>query len=253
VCAKNVSFAYPARPDVNVLEDVNLDIPAGSRVAVLGRSGCGKSTLAALLAGLYMPNKGRVIVDGVDIWSQPGGTAWVRSQLGVISQEPTLFALSVRDNVAYGLDAETGATGMMVEMAAETARVTEFTTQLPLGLETEAGERGQALSGGQKQRVCIARALARQPRILIFDEATSALDLHSERLVQAALADVLAGGKVTCLVITHRLSALQWVDRIAVVSEQGCLVQEGLKDEVMGRPCAALQAILHGGAAGTKL
>ena len=203
---EDVSFVYPARPTSHVLQGLSLDIPAGSRVAVLGRSGSGKSTIALLLAGLYEPISGRVLVDGRDMFSDASTTAWVRSQLGVISQEPTLFAMSIRQNVEYGLNSEFTEleSDQLVKEAAAVAHVNEFADFLPLGMDTLSGERGQALSGGQKQRVCIARALAKKPRMLIFDEATSALDLRSERAVHQALEEVLSSGDCTCLVITHR-------------------------------------------------
>ena len=206
---EDVSFVYPARPTAHVLQGLTLDIPSGSRVAVLGRSGSGKSTIALLLAGLYEPISGRILVDGQDMFSDAQTTAWVRSQLGVISQEPTLFAMSIQQNVEYGLNSSIESQDVeenqrAVKEAAAAAHVNEFAEFLPLGMDTPAGERGQALSGGQKQRVCIARALARKPRMLIFDEATSALDLRSERAVHQALQEVLSSGDCTCLVITHR-------------------------------------------------
>lgn len=247
---EDVSFVYPARPTAHVLQGLTLDIPSGSRVAVLGRSGSGKSTIALLLAGLYEPISGRILVDGQDMFSDTQTTAWVRSQLGVISQEPTLFAMSIQQNVEYGLNSSIPSQDVSeenqraVKEAAAAAHVNEFADFLPLGMDTLAGERGQALSGGQKQRVCIARALARKPRMLIFDEATSALDLRSERAVHQALQGVLSSGDCTCLVITHRMSSLQWCDRVAVVHE-GQIVQYGQKDEVLENPCAALRSILR--------
>lgn len=245
---EGVSFAYPERPDAPVLQGVDLDIPAGARVALLGRSGSGKSTVAQLLAGLYAPTGGRVLLDGVDVFAEPRNAVWARTQLGVISQEPTLFALSVRDNVAYGMSgaAPPEEREAALEAAVHAAHVDEFAARLPQGLETPAGERGQALSGGQRQRVCIARALARRPRMLVFDEATSALDRRSEEMVHTALREILANEECTCLVITHRLSALQWVGRVAVMDE-GRVVQYGPRDEVLGNPCPALRSMLHGG------
>lgn len=251
---EDVSFYYPTRPDAPVLRGLDLDIPAGARVALLGGSGSGKSTVALLLTGLYQPTGGRILADGHDVFGVPGCAAWARSQLGVVSQEPTLFALSLKDNIAYGIpggeladpgdDAgkASGAiidTSAAVSRASRSAHVDEFAERMPEGFDTAVGERGLALSGGQRQRVCIARALARNPRMLIFDEATSALDLRSEALVNAALSEALATGTRTCLVITHRLSALQWVDRVAVIHE-GAIVQYGERDEVMSNPCQAL-------------
>ncbi|CAE7223632.1 ABCB10 [Symbiodinium sp. CCMP2592] len=247
---ESVSFSYPTRP-TPVLQNLSLDIPAGARVALLGRSGSGKSTVALLLAGLYPPSQGKIFVDDRDMYADDSTPSWVRSQLGVISQEPTLFALTIRENVEYGVDGENFQTeeaseenSRLILEATSAAHVNEFAEHLPLGLDTPAGERGQALSGGQKQRVCIARALARKPRMLVFDEATSALDLRSERLVHKALKEVLSAGDCTCLVITHRMSALEWCDRVAVVHE-GSVVQYGEKNEVLNNPCAALQSILR--------
>eukprot|EP00930_Biecheleria_cincta_P046719 TRINITY_DN32256_c0_g1_i1.p1 TRINITY_DN32256_c0_g1~~TRINITY_DN32256_c0_g1_i1.p1 ORF type:complete len:679 (+),score=69.21 TRINITY_DN32256_c0_g1_i1:44-2080(+) len=241
---EGVSFSYPSRPEAPVLQGLDLDIPSGSRVALLGRSGSGKSTVAVLLAGLYEPSAGRILVDDKVVNESTG--AWVRSQIGVISQDPTLFALSIKENVEYGM--EPGATHESdVNAAILAAHVEDFTKLLPQGLETPAGERGQSLSGGQKQRVCIARALAKRPRMLVFDEATSALDLQSERLVHNSLKDLLSSGDCSCLVITHRMSALEWVDRVAVVHE-GRIVQYGLKEDVLRSPCEALQIILRSNA-----
>ncbi|CAE8694195.1 unnamed protein product, partial [Polarella glacialis] len=148
---EDVSFTYPNRPEVPVLQGLDLDIPAGARVALLGRSGSGKSTVALMLAGLYEPSAGRIFVDGEDMFARPEGAALVRSQLGVISQEPTLFALSIRDNVAYGLGSETrDDDAAAIQDAISAAHVEEFTQLLPQGLDTPSGERGQSLSGGQK-------------------------------------------------------------------------------------------------------
>jgi len=238
---EGINFSYPLRPEAPVIRGLDLDIPAGARVALLGGSGSGKSTVALLLGGLYAPSSGRILVDGHDIVGSDELAAWTRGQLGIVSQEPTLFALSIRDNIAYGVDGEIGDN---IRAASATAHVDEFVPQLPDGLDTAVGERGMALSGGQRQRVCIARALARSPRMLVFDEATSSLDIRSEGLVNAALSTAFAQRTRTCLVITHRLSALQWVDRVAVMHD-GRIVQYGERDFVMSNPCEALAALIR--------
>jgi len=214
---EGVGFAY--RPGQPVLEDVDLVVPRGSVVALVGPSGAGKSTLVDLIARFHDPSAGRITVDGVDV--REFGIASLRACLGVVSQETVLFHDTVRSNLAYGMAGKTPAD---VERAARAAYAHEFVSALPRGYDTVVGERGTQLSGGQRQRLAIARAILRDPPILILDEATSALDTEAERLVQAAVERLLAGR--TVLVIAHRLSTVQRADQI-VVMDQGRIVERG--------------------------
>jgi subfamily B ATP-binding cassette protein MsbA len=214
---QGVGFAY--RPGQPVLRDIDLAVPRGSVVALVGPSGAGKSTLVDLIARFYDPSAGRITVDGVDV--REFGIASLRACLGVVSQETVLFHDTVRSNVAYGMTDKTPAE---VERAARAAYAHEFVSALPRGYDTVVGERGTQLSGGQRQRLAIARAILRDPPILILDEATSALDTEAERLVQAAIERLLAGR--TVFVIAHRLSTVQRADQI-VVMDQGRIVERG--------------------------
>ena len=220
-----VRFAYPGRPDVTVLDGVDLVIEPGTVVALVGPSGAGKSTVAALLQRLYDPVGGAVRLDGADLRElEP---AWLRSQIGVVAQEPLLFSRSIAANIRYGRD---GASEAEVEAAARAANVHDFVAALPEGYATEVGERGVRLSGGQKQRVAIARALLKDPPVLILDEATSALDAESEALVREALERLMRGR--TSLVIAHRLSTVRGADRV-VVLDGGRVAEAGPHDELM--------------------
>uniref|UniRef100_A0A915IGS0 Mitochondrial potassium channel ATP-binding subunit n=1 Tax=Romanomermis culicivorax TaxID=13658 RepID=A0A915IGS0_ROMCU len=208
----NVSFTYPNRPDFTVLKDFALTIQPGQIVALCGHSGAGKSTVAALLERFYDVDSGSVTIDGNDVKNLD--IKWLRGKaVGFISQEPVLFHTTIKENIRYG---KPEATDYEVLEAAKIANADSFIRTFPDGYDTVAGERGVALSGGQKQRIAIARALLKNPPILILDEATSALDAESERLVQEAL-DRAEKGR-TVLVIAHRLSTLQNADKIAVVS-----------------------------------
>ncbi len=222
---EDVSFAYPTRPDAAVLAGLDLELDPGRVVALVGPSGGGKSTVAALLSRFYDPDAGRIVLDGVDYRDlEPD---WLRGQVGVVSQEPILFATSVRENILYG---RPGASTEEVEAAAEAANAHDFITAFGDGYETTVGERGVRLSGGQKQRVAIARALLKDPRILVLDEATSALDAESEHLVQEALSRLMKGR--TTLVIAHRLSTVKEADRVLVLDE-GRVVQSGPHGELV--------------------
>lgn len=222
---KNVTFAYPTRPDAVVLKDFNLKIPAGKTIAIVGTSGNGKSTLAALLERFYDVNDGRVTIDGVDV--REFDCKWLRGRaLGLISQEPVLFATTVRENIRYG---KPEATDDEILKAAMTANAHDFIKAFPEGYDTMVGERGMALSGGQKQRIAIARAVLKNPPIFILDEATSALDSASEKVVQKAL-ETAAKGR-TVLVIAHRLSTVINAD-IIVVLNMGKIVEMGTHDQL---------------------
>jgi subfamily B ATP-binding cassette protein HlyB/CyaB len=238
---EHVTFRY--RVDgPEALHDVSLTVPAGQLVGIVGPSGSGKSTLAKLAQRLYVPESGRVLVDGVDLAQVD--PAWLRRQIGVVLQENVLFNSSIRENIAL---ADPGMGMDRVIAAAELAGAHDFILELPEGYDTIVGERGSSLSGGQRQRIAIARALIADPRILIFDEATSALDYESERIVQQNMA-LIARGR-TVLVIAHRLSALRLADRIITI-ERGRLVEDGTHDDLIktgGRYATLyrLQAGLH--------
>lgn len=215
----DVSFRYPARPDAEVLTNVSLALRPGEVVALVGPSGSGKSTIAALLARMYDPVSGKIVLDGRDLVSLD--VEWLRTQVGAVSQEPLLFARSIADNIRY---ARPTATDAEVEEAARTANALEFVKRFPDGFATMVGERGVQLSGGQKQRIAIARAVLKDPRILVLDEATSALDAESEHLVKEALERLMKGR--TTLIIAHRLSTVMGADRVLVL-DRGRVVQEG--------------------------
>jgi len=216
---RELEFAYPGRPDLAVLQRLNLSLRPDEVVALVGHSGSGKSTVAALLSRLYDPQRGTIELDGRDYLELD--VNWVREQVGVVSQEPILFATSILNNIRYGRpDAELEE----VFAAAKASNAHDFILGFPEGYEALVGERGVRLSGGQKQRVAIARALLKDPKILVLDEATSALDSESEHLVQEALERLMQGR--TTLIIAHRLSTVRDADRVCVL-EDGKIIQEG--------------------------
>lgn len=222
----NVSFSYPCRPGFPVLKDFTLTLPPGRIVALVGQSGGGKTTVASLLERFYDPVAGRVTLDGRDLRTLD--PSWLRSQvIGFISQEPVLFGTTIMENIRFG---KLGASDEEVYAAAREANAHEFITSFPEGYNTIVGERGTTLSGGQKQRLAIARALIKQPAVLILDEATSALDAESERVVQEAL-DRASTGR-TVLVIAHRLSTVRDAHHIVVMAH-GCVCEEGTHDELL--------------------
>ncbi|MCB9663106.1 MAG: ATP-binding cassette domain-containing protein [Alphaproteobacteria bacterium] len=222
---RDVVFAYPTRPEVRVLDGLTLEVAPGEVVALVGTSGAGKSTIASLLLRYYDPGTGWIEVDGRRL-DALDPRAW-RRHVGVVSQEPVLFATTLRDNVRYG---RATATDDEVWEALRAANAEAFVRAFPEGLDTAVGERGVRLSGGQKQRVAIARALLKDPAVLILDEATSALDAENEHLVQEAL-DRLMRGRTT-LVIAHRLSTIQTADRV-VVLEAGRVAETGSHAELI--------------------
>lgn len=214
---EHVNFAYtPERP---ILHDVDFEIPAGRKVAVVGPSGAGKSTLARLLFRFYDVSEGRVLVNGQDVREVTQDS--LRSQIGIVPQDTVLFNDTIEYNIAYG---RPGATREEIEAAARTANIHDFIASLPQGYDTVVGERGLKLSGGEKQRIAIARAVLKNPRILVFDEATSSLDSHSEKLILEALQQ--AASNHTTLVIAHRLSTIVDADQILVM-DQGRIVERG--------------------------
>lgn len=217
VVLEGVDFAYPSRPEEPVLQGLSLRLEPGRVVALVGPSGSGKSTVAALLSRFYDPGAGAIRLDGRDL--RELDPSWLREQVGVVSQEPMLFACSIADNIRYG---RPYATDEEVREAARAANAHDFIESFTEGYDTLVGERGVRLSGGQKQRVAIARALLKDPRVLILDEATSALDAESEHLVQEALDRLMVGR--TTLVIAHRLSTVKDADRVVVLD--GGIVQE---------------------------
>jgi ATP-binding cassette, subfamily B, bacterial HlyB/CyaB len=241
VAFEHVTFRY--RIDgPEVLSEVNLKVPAGQVIGIVGPSGSGKSTFSKLVQRLYVPESGRVLVDGVDLAQID--PSWLRRQIGVVLQENVLFNRSIRDNIAL---VDPAAPIERVVAAATMAGAHDFVLELPEGYDTIVGERGSSLSGGQRQRIAIARALITDPRILIFDEATSALDYESERVVHQNMAQIARGR--TVFVIAHRMSALRLADRILTI-ERGRLTEDGTHDELIktgGRYATLyrLQAGLH--------
>jgi subfamily B ATP-binding cassette protein HlyB/CyaB len=237
----HVTFRY--RVDgPEVLQDVSFEVPAGQMVGIVGPSGSGKSTFAKLVQRLYVPETGRVLIDGMDL--AMADPPWLRRQIGVVLQENVLFNRSVRENIAL---ADPTLPMERVIAAATLAGAHDFILELPEGYDTMVGERGSSLSGGQRQRIAIARALITDPRILIFDEATSALDYESERIIQTNMKQIAKGR--TVLIIAHRLSTVRAADRI-VTLERGRLVEDGTHDTLIkigGRYASLhrLQAGIH--------
>ena len=216
---KNVRFAYPTRPDTDVVDGISFAVKAGEKVAVVGPSGAGKSTLFHLLLRFYDPKSGTISFDGVEI--RDADPRDVRGRIALVPQEPVIFATNARENIRFG---RPEASDAEVEAAAILAHATEFIHRLPRGFETEFGERGITLSGGQRQRIAIARAILRDAPLLLLDEATSSLDAESETLVQTALEELMRHR--TTLVIAHRLATVLSCDRILVI-DQGRIVEQG--------------------------
>ncbi|ORX55901.1 P-loop containing nucleoside triphosphate hydrolase protein [Piromyces finnis] len=222
---QDVHFNYPSRPDVEILKGISFKCLPGQTVALVGASGSGKSTTVQLLERFYNKKSGRILIDGKDI--EEYNIKWIRSQIGLVSQEPTLFDASVTKNISINTP---DASKEQVEEAAKLANAHDFIMKLSNGYDTSTGERGLQLSGGQKQRICIARALMKNPKILLLDEATSALDNQSEKIVQSALESAASGR--TTLVIAHRLSTVKNADLI-IVLEKGSIIESGTHDELM--------------------
>ncbi|KAM1020701.1 hypothetical protein ACFX13_042611 [Malus domestica] len=229
VCLEDVHFSYPLRPDVEVLNGLNLTLKCGTVTALVGSSGAGKSTIVQLLARFYEPNRGRITVAGEDVRTFDK-SEWAQI-VSIVSQEPVLFSVSVGENIAYGLPDDHVSKDDVIK-AAKAANAHEFIISLPQGYDTLVGERGGLLSGGQRQRIAIARALLKNAPILILDEATSALDAVSERLVQDALDHLMK--RRTTLVIAHRLSTVQNAHQIALCSD-GRVAELGTHSELLAK------------------
>jgi len=232
---KGVNFSYPTRPDVQVLNELSFDLQKGQTLALVGKSGSGKSTVASLLMRFYRANSGSITtgeyaVEDLDLQS------W-RKSLALVPQDVLLFGGTIRENIAYG---KTEASEEEIIQAAKEANAWEFIAQFPEGLETKVGDRGIQLSGGQRQRIAIARALLKDPQLLILDEATSALDSESERLVQEALERLMEGR--TSVVIAHRLSTIRKAHQI-VVMDQGSIIERGDHDALMAAEGAYFELV----------
>ena len=221
----NVSFVYPTRKDVIVLKDISFKVGKGEQVALVGPSGAGKSTVTALLLRFYDPENGRILIDNKDI--KEYDLAELRSNMAIVPQEVLLFGGTIRENIEYG---KPGATEDEIIKAAKQANAWEFISIFPEGLKTIVGERGVQLSGGQRQRIAIARAILKDPAILILDEATSSLDSESERLVQEALQKLMHGR--TSIIIAHRLSTIHNADKIIVI-DKGEVKETGTHEELL--------------------
>ncbi|XP_010491749.1 PREDICTED: ABC transporter B family member 10 [Camelina sativa] len=234
---KDVTFTYPSRPDVVIFDKLNLVIPAGKVVALVGGSGSGKSTMISLIERFYEPTQGAVMLDGNDI--RYLDLMWLRGHIGLVNQEPALFATTIRENIMYGKE---DATTDEITHAAKLTEAISFINNLPEGFETQVGERGIQLSGGQKQRITISREIVKNPSILLLDEATSALDAESEKSVQEALDRVMVGR--TTIVVAHRLSTVRNADIIAVVGG-GKIIESGSHNELISNPDGAYSSLLR--------
>lgn len=221
----HISFSYPSRPEIAVLKDVSFNAKAGEKIAIVGPSGSGKSTMAALILQFYHPQEGTILFDGKP-YDQYALTD-IRNQVAIVPQDVLLFGGSILENIAYG---KLSATREEAMQAAKQANAHQFISNFPEGYDTLVGERGVKLSGGQRQRIAIARALLKNPSILILDEATSSLDSESERLVQEAL-EVLMKGR-TSVIIAHRLSTIREADKI-IVLDKGVITETGSHEELM--------------------
>lgn len=225
IAFENVGFAYPARPNVQALDAVSLDIAPGETVAFVGPSGAGKTTIIQLLLRFYDPQKGRILLDGVNLEAMERSE--FRKHIALVPQDPTIFATSARENIRFG---RPDASDADIEAAAQAAAAHDFIAGLPQGYDSPLGERGVMLSGGQKQRIAIARAILRDAPVLLLDEATSALDAESERAVQAAV-DQLSADRTT-LIVAHRLATVKKADRI-VVLDAGRIIATGTHEALV--------------------
>lgn len=237
---RDVHFAYPARPNAEVLSGLNISVPAGSFSALVGPSGAGKSTIISLVERLYMPKSGAVLVNGVDVTRQQGVV--FREDISLVPQESTLFSGTIEFNVALGARPGQKVTKEQIEEACKLANIHDVIMGLPDGYQTLCGPNGNQFSGGQKQRLSIARALIREPKLLILDEPTSALDAQSEKLLQDGL-DKAAKG-ITVIAIAHRLNTIRKADRIFLI-EGGKCVDQGSHEELMARSLSYKTNVMH--------
>lgn len=222
---ENVHFTYPQRPDNEVLKGVSFEIGTNQTLALVGTSGGGKSTIASLLLSYYKANSGEILIDGNNTAAMD--LKYLREHVAVVPQEVILFAGSIKENIAFG---KPDASDEEIVNAAKKAHAFDFITSFSDGFDTQVGDRGIQLSGGQKQRIAIARAILKNPTILILDEATSALDAESERVVQSALEELMKGR--TSIVIAHRLSTIRSANKILVM-QQGTIVESGTHESLL--------------------
>lgn len=222
---KNISFYYPQREDFRVLDKLSFKAKRGEKIALVGPSGAGKSTIASILQRFYEPTSGTYTIDGIDVGEYD--IKHIRSNMALVPQEVILFSGTILENIRFG---KTEATFEEVKSAAKKANALDFIESFPAGFETEVGDRGIQLSGGQKQRIAIARAILKDPTILILDEATSALDTESERLVQEALDNLMENR--TSFIIAHRLSTIRKADIILVIKD-GTITEQGTHEELV--------------------
>ncbi|CZS93289.1 probable multidrug resistance protein 2 [Rhynchosporium agropyri] len=234
----NVTFAYPTRPAVKIFDGLDFEIPSGTNVAIVGPSGGGKSTIGSLLLRFYNPTEGTISINGIDVSSMNGKS--LRRRIGMVGQEPVLMSGSIAENIAYG---KPHASRAEITAAARKANC-QFISDFPDGLDTSVGARGAQLSGGQKQRIAIARALLKNPDILILDEATSALDAESETLVNSALAALLRGHNTT-ISIAHRLSTIKRSDHIIVLGNDGKVAETGSYPALSSNPESAFSRLME--------